>query len=294
MELRHLRYFLAVAEQESVRSAAKRVNVTQPAISRQIKSLEEELGFALFDRAPRGLKLTAAGRFYLGEARRLLAELQSAGRVGARIADGLMGHLRIGLVENAGWDGLVPELFAGFQSAAPDVRLELVPLNTPAQLERLGDGTLDGGLVHLFDEPPAAFDRVVLLEHGVALAVPSGWDLPADGPVRARDLADRPFVTFPRSAYPDYYDRLLAACRLAGLTPRIVQEVSTEAAILSLVSAGIGAAIVNAANRGRPPARARFLDLADVDIRLPLSFVWRRDDGDPALRRFLDVVAARR
>ncbi len=293
MELRHLRYFLAVAEQESVRLAAKRVNVTQPAISRQIQYLEEELGFALFDRSPRGLKLTTAGRFYLGEARRVLATLQSAGLAGRRIAEGLMGHLRIGLVENAGWDGLVPELFARFQTAAPDVRLELVPLNTPEQLERLRDGTLDGGLVYLFDEPPNDFEHVALLEHGVALAVPSTWDLPVGEPVAARDLADRPFVTFPRGVYPEYYDRLLAACRQAGLTPQVVQEVSTEAAILSLVSAGIGAAIVNAANRGRPPARARFHDLADVAIRLPLSFVWRRDDGDPALRRFLDVIASR-
>ncbi len=290
MELRHIRYFIAVAEHESVRLAAKRVNVTQPAISRQIQHLEEELGFALFDRSPRGLKLTAAGVFYLAEARRALAMLQSAGEAGHRIAKGLKGHLRIGFVENVGWDGLVPDLLAQFQSRSPDVRLEMLPLNTPAQLQRLAEGALDGGLVYVFDGLPPGLEQIQLLEFGVVLAAPRAWGLPEGAPVKARDLSDRPFVAFPRSVYPEYYDRLLTACRQAGLTPRIVQEVTTEAAILSLVSAGVGAAIVNAANRGRPPARAQFVGLEDIDIRLPLSFVWSGDSANPALRRFLDVI----
>jgi DNA-binding transcriptional LysR family regulator len=292
MELRHLRYFIAVAEHESVRRASKRVHITQPAISRQIQFLEEELGVALFDRGPRGLRLTAAGAHYLVEARRLLAQLEAAGRSVKLIAAGLQGRLRIGFVENAGWDGLVPELFSRFQREAPGVQFELAPLNTPMQLEEMEDGTLDGGFVYLFEPPPANLATVPLLDHGVTLAVPRAWGLSADVPMRARDLAGRPFVTFPRSIYPAYYDLLLSACRQAGLTLNVVQEVSTEAAILSLVSAGIGAAIVNSANRARPPARAQFLDLADVSIRLPLSFACLSENANPALIRFRSVIAA--
>ncbi|CAO3426247.1 LysR family transcriptional regulator [Azospirillum endophyticum] len=290
MELRHLRYFIAVAEHESVRLAAKRVNITQPAISRQIQYLEEELGVALFDRGPRGLRLTAAGALYLAEARKVLTLLEAAGRSARLVAAGQEGQLRIGFVENAGWDGLVPELFSRFQREAPGVRVELAPLNTPAQLEELTDGRLDGGFVYLFGPAPAGLHVRPLLEHDVVLAVPCAWNLPTDAPVHARDLAGRPFITFPRHTYPAYYDRLIGACQQAGLTLNVVQEVSTEAAILSLVSAGIGAAIVNSANRGRPPALARFIELADLSIPLPLAFACLDAAHNPALDRFLRVI----
>lgn len=290
MELRHLRYFVAVANSESVRIASTRVHISQPAISRQIHQLEEEVGARLFDRLPRGLVLTPAGRALLAEAHKALALIDSGVRVARLISDGMRGLLRLGFVENAGWDGFVPSAFGLLQKDAPDIALELVPLSTPEQLIELADERLDGGFVYMFSELPEGFASVPLLDYNVVLAIPVTWEIENPEPVLLGLLTQRPFVAFRRAVYPAYYDRLIAACSTAGVTLRIVQEVSSEAAVLSLVSAGVGAAVVNSANRGRPPARVRFLDLKDLSVPLPLSFVYKRSNDNPALKRMLDAL----
>lgn len=292
MELRHLRYFIAVAEHESVRVAAQSIHVTQPALSRQLQDLEEELGIALFDRTPRGLKLTAAGSVFLDGARRTLAAVHSAKRLAQQTAAGQEGHLRIGFIENAGWDGLVPDTFNRLQAEAPRLDIELVPLNTMVQVRELQAGSLDGGFINLFMTLPEGICARPVVQNNVMLAAPRNWDLPADAPLTAAMLSGRPMVGFPRAAHPAYYDRLLAACTAAGLTLNVVQDVSTETAIMSLVSAGIGCAIVNTANRGRPPALVRFLDIADLSVPMPLTFVYRKDNTNPALTRFCAALEA--
>lgn len=290
MELRHLRYFIAVAEYESVREASERLHVTQPAISRQIQDLEDMLGFSLFHRTTRGLKLTEAGQLFLHESRRMLAQLDSAAQNAKLAAQGKQGQLRIGFVENAGWDGVVPDTFSRFQQTAPRVSIELAPMYTPAQISDIESGALDGGFVYLFEPVAERFVAHPLLEHDVVLAVPRRWGMPDDQPVSAQALSGRPFITFRRPVYPLYYDKLIAACSNVGLTLNVVQEVSSESSILSLVSAGIGAAIVNSANRGRPPAQAQFLPLQDLSIPLPLAFIHLKSNTNPALAHFLDTL----
>ncbi|MFC4518476.1 LysR family transcriptional regulator [Cupriavidus pinatubonensis] len=297
MELRHLRYFIAVAEHESIRLAAEHIHVTQPAISRQIHDMEEELGFALFSRTPRGLKLTTAGKAYLRDARAALDRLEAAARAAQRISAGVQGYLRLGFVENSGWDGAVPHVFRRFQAEVPGVRIELVPMNTPQQLDALREGSLDGGFIYQYGPLEPSLATVPLATNNVVLAVPHAWTLPAhDGSrqptVALRDIAGWPFITFPRAVYPLYYDRLIGACQSLGITLDVVQEVSTEAAVLSLVCAGVGAAIVNSANLGRPPALARFASLSDLSIPMPLVFVHHADTTDPALERFVETVAS--
>ncbi|MCP1292403.1 LysR family transcriptional regulator [Chromobacterium sp. S0633] len=292
MELRHLRYFIAVAEHQSVRLASEHLHITQPAVSRQIQDLEQELGLPLFERSPRGLKLTAAGASYLREVRKAMAALDDAAESARRVAAGLLGRLRLGCVENAGWDGLVPQAFSRFQAEAPEVALELSVLNTPQQLSALEEGALDGGFIYQYEDLPESLAGLPLLEHDVVLALPRCWDTGHDEsrPIALRSLADRPFVTMPREAYPGYYDRLISACRQLGVRLRVAQEAGTETAILSLVCAGIGAAIVNSANLGRPPAQARFFRLRDLSLPMPLSFVSRKDAANPALKRFLAAL----
>ncbi|WP_374620658.1 LysR family transcriptional regulator [Pandoraea sp.] len=293
MELRHLRYFIAVAEQLSVRAASEILHVTQPAVSRQIRDLEATIGAALFTRTARGLVLTAAGTAYLAEARDIFARLESANRAARRLAAGVTGRLRIGFVENASWDGLVPAAFNAFQRAMPDVALELIPMNTPEQLEAIAAGALDGGFCYRFGELREGCVELPLLEHDVVLAVPTHWTLGREGGVDVAALRAHPFVAFPRAVYPAYYDRLIAACAERGLTLDIRQEVSTEAAILSLVSAGVGLAIVNDANRDRPPARVRFVAVRDLSVRLPLAFCHSSQHlPPPALQRFIEQLAA--
>ncbi|WP_321960926.1 LysR family transcriptional regulator [Paraburkholderia sp. J7] len=290
MELRHLRYFIAVAELRSVRSASEQLHVTQPAISRQIQDLEQAIGAALFERTPRGLLLTAAGEAYLSEAREILARVDAANRLARQIASGLRGHLRVGFVENAAWSGIVSSALREFEQAVPEVALELQPMNTPEQLEAIAAGRLDGGFCYRVGVLPEGIASVPVLEQNVLLAVPEAWLLGKAGAVSTADLRETPFIAFPRRVYPAYYDRLLSACAERGLTLDIRQEASTETAILSLVSAGMGAAIVNAANRDRPPARVRFVDLQDLSVPLPLEFCYVKNGANMALARFVDQL----
>ncbi len=290
MELRHLRYFIAVAEHESIRLAAQRIHVTQPAISRQIQDLETELGFLLFERQRNRLVLTPAGRSYLDEARLALARLEAAAKSGRRLAKGLSGQLRIGFVENAGWDGLVPDTFARFQETVPDVDLELRPQNSPHQIEDILSGALDGGFIYHIGALPAELVAVPLIEQGVVLAAPRSWGIESGSAVALRALAERPFILFPRAMYPAYHDIMIEACRRIDVTLNVVQEENTETAILALVCSGVGGAIVNAANLSRPVARASFSPLLDLSIRLPLVFVHRAGNDDPILARFLAAL----
>ncbi|MFX1737387.1 LysR family transcriptional regulator [Paraburkholderia sp. A1RI_3L] len=290
MELRHLRYFIAVAELRSVRAASEQLHVTQPAISRQIQDLEDAIGAALFERTPRGLKLTAAGEAYLHEAREILARVDAANRLARQIAAGLRGHLRIGFVENAAWSGIVSAALRTFEQKVPHVSLELQPMNTPEQLDAIAAGRLDGGFCYRVGVLPDGIAGVPVLEQNVVLAVPESWLLGKAGAVAAAELTGIPFIAFPRRVYPSYYDRLLAACAERGLTLDIQQEATTETAILSLVSAEMGAAIVNAANRERPPARVRFVELQDLSVLLPLEFCFMANGVNAALQQFVDLL----
>src|SRR5580765_4416541 len=145
MELRHLRYFVWVGEEQHYGRAARRLRVAQPALSRQIQDLEEELGFKLFERLPRGVKLTAAGRLFLEDARRVLQELNEAAARAARVASGRSGTLRVGFTENSSWRGVVPDSFRRFRQQQPDAELQLKPAASLEQLEAMRSGRLDGG-----------------------------------------------------------------------------------------------------------------------------------------------------
>lgn len=292
LELRHLRYFIAVAEGGSFRSAAERVHVTQPAITRQIHDLESRIGVALFLRTTTGVQLTAAGALFLKESRAALSQLHAAVCTARRVADGLEGSVRIGFVENAIWDGPVPRALARYQTQAPGVHLELQPLNTPEQVDLIMADRLDGGFIYALGDGSFSLVTQPVAYRGAVLAVPSQWEWPQAQTVRAGELNGKPLILFPRHTYPAYYDYLLDTCHQAGLTLNVIQEVGTEAAILSLVSAGIGAAIVNAGNRSRPPERVRFHDFEDLPLSIPLAFAYRRDNVNPALARFMRVLAA--
>lgn len=291
MELRHLRYFMAVAEYKSIRLAAERIFITQPAIARQLLDLEQELGFSLFERLPRGLKLTKAGEYFHASVQKILDDLDNAVLSAKRVAGGRLGHLRLGFVENAGWDGFMPSALRALQDELPETSIELMPVNSPLQLQAIEQGTLDGGFIYAFAPLMTACQVLTLVNHDVMLAVPSSWQLP-DDVIELKEVAHLPFVTFPRHVYPAYYDCLLSACHQAGVSLRIVQQEQTESAILALVSSGVGAAIVNSANAGRPPALVRFIRLKNFSISMPLSFAWQASNQNPLLQHFLEKVAA--
>src|SRR5216683_1043248 len=230
MELRYLRYFVAIGEEENYRRAAQRLNVAQTALSTQIQDLEAELRFKLFDRLPRGVKLSAAGRLFLEDARRILQQVSEAA---ARAARGQSGTLRVGFTENASWRGIVPDSFRRFRERQPDAELQLTPATSLEQIEALRSGRLDAGFVFNMPKTDAELDHLPVAMQHVELAVPKGHALTRMRSVRLRDLVDASFVWFPRREAPAFYDRLMHECFRGGLkSPRIVQEGLNESTIL--------------------------------------------------------------
>src|SRR5580700_576937 len=198
MELRHLRYFVAIGEEENYRRAAQRVNVAQTALSTQIQDLEAELGFKLFDRLPRGVKLSAAGTLFLADARRILRDVNEAAVRAARVARGQSGTLRVGFTESTSWRGVVPGSFRRFREMQPDAELQLQPSPSLVQLEAIRSGHIDAGFVFNMPKTDPDLDGLLVAMEQIELAVPRGHALTKLKQVRLRDLTSASFVWFPR------------------------------------------------------------------------------------------------
>jgi len=291
MELRHLRYFVAIGEEENYRRAAQRLNVAQTALSTQMQDLEAELGFKLFVRLPRGVKLSAAGKLFLEEARRILQQVNEAAARAARVARGQSGTLRIGFTENASWHGVVPDALRKFRKHHPDAELQLHPAGSVDQIEDIRSGRVDAGFVFNMPRNDEELDHLPVAIQHVELSVPKDHPLRKIKKLRLRDLVDAPFIWFPRREAPAFYDRLLHECYRGGLkSPRIVQEAANEATILSLVSHGMGVGWVNGTARWRCPDRVVILSVTDLKMPLPMALAWRKDNTSPLLASFIADV----
>jgi len=291
MELRHLRYFVAVGEEQHYGRAARRLRVAQPALSRQIKDLEEEIGFKLFDRLPRGVKISAAGASLLEDGHRILQQVDDAILRARRVASGQSGTLRVGFVESMSWHGTVPDSFRRFRQQQPDVELQLTPASSAEQVEAIRGGRLDAGFLFTLAKMDAELVRIDIVRLNLMLAAPRGHPLTKLKAVRLRDLNDAAFIWFPRRESPAYYDRLMHECFRGGLkSPRIVQEALNEATILSLVSCRLGVAFVSEATRWRCPKGVDLLPVRDLRLPLPFALAWRKDNASPLLAKFVAVV----
>jgi DNA-binding transcriptional LysR family regulator len=291
MELRHLRYFVAVGEEQHYGRAAQRLHVAQPALSRQIRDLENEIGCQLFDRLPRGVRISTAGKSFLDDARRILQHVNEAAMRAGRVARGQSGILRVGFTENASWHGVVPDSFRQFRQRQPDVELQLNPLSSLAQVDAVRSGSLDAGFVFNMLKSERELAQIQVATHNVVLAVPKGHSLTKVRKIRLRDLCDTDFVFFPRRQSPAYYDLLMHECFRGGLkTPRIVQEAADQATLLSLVTCRLGVAFVSDSTRWRCPEGVVLLKLIDLDLPLPFSLVWRKDNDSPVLGQFVADV----
>src|ERR1700681_3496100 len=209
MELRHLRYFVSVGEEQHYGRAARRLHVAQPALSRQIQDLEKEIGFELFERLPRGVKLSAAGKLFLEDVRRLLHEVNEAVVRAGRVASGRSGTLRVGFTENASWRGVVPDSFRRFRELQPDAELELQPAGSLEQLEAIRSGRLDAGFVFNMPKTDPELELLPVAVQHIELAALKGHPLTKLKKLRLRDLADATFVWFPRRESPVLYDSLM-------------------------------------------------------------------------------------
>jgi DNA-binding transcriptional LysR family regulator len=253
--------------------------------------LEEEVGFKLFDRLPRGVKLSVAGKLFLEDARRILQAVSEATARAAHVARGQSGTLRVGFTENASWHGVVPDSFRLFREQQPDAELQLQPAASLEQLDAIRSGRLDAGFANFMPKIDPELDQLAVAVHHLELAVPKRHPLTKLKKLRLRELTDALFIWFPRRASPAFYDRLMHECYRGGLkSPRIVQEGLNEATILSLVSTGLGVGWVLGSARWRCPETVAILPVVDLNVPLRLTLAWRRDNTSPLLARFIGEV----
>jgi len=291
-ELRHLVYFREVAQQLHYRKAAETLAVAQPALSRSITQLETALGVDLLTRTRRKVELTTAGRAFLERIEPLLRGLAAVPRDIQALAGGQAGHVRVAFTGLA-MATVLPGILRDFNKRYPGIRVELNESPTSAQLESLKNGEIACGFFHPDATPPPGLSTKVLMQEKNGVLLPADHPLARARKLRLRDLAVTPFVMFPRTHNPGFYDRVLAAFQQAGVTPRIADEVWPRANAMGLVRAGLGATFMTPSEAQQLPAEVTFrpLDGPAPESRLVLG--WRKDaPADPALGAFLTVAGA--
>jgi DNA-binding transcriptional LysR family regulator len=284
-ELRQLRHFVAVAEQLHFGRAAAALHMSQPPLSRSIQDLERRLGATLLSRTRRKVELTPEGARFLEEAKRVLAQLERAVLEVGSMAAGAGGRLRLGFVSLADY-GVLPELLKAYKAARPGVALALREMLSPEQASALAAGELDFGLLL----PPVVgdFEHLVVQRERFVAALPSRHRLArVRGRVSMRELVDEAFVMAPREIAPGLHDIVAMLAARAGYSPRVAQEAIQMQTVVSLVSSGLGVAVVPAsvANLGRRGVVYR--EVGDAHPRLDLWLAWRRGSLGAAGREFV-------
>jgi DNA-binding transcriptional LysR family regulator len=292
IELRQLRYFVAVAEENHFGRAAARLHMTQPPLSQTIQSLESSLGTPLFARTRRSVALTPAGIALLPEARRILQQAGALPDLARRAASGESGLLSLSFVSTADYS-VLPPLLREFRERYPQVQIDLREATTDVQLEDLMQGRIDAGLLipPLTDKAKAELDYLTVLSEPLILAAPKGLKgLGGKSAAPLKAVADIPLIIFPRRIAPAFHDAILSCFRDAGLTPRIGQEAIQMQTIVGLVSAGMGIALVpqSVSNLKRPGVE--YKPLTDKTPTIETGLAWRRDNMSPVLCAFLELL----
>ena len=290
MEFRHLRYFLVLAEELHFGRAARRLSISQPPLSLNIQQLEASVGARLFERDSRGVRLTAAGQAFREAATSLLAQAESARLLAREIEAGAVGRLRVGFVGAMLYRGL-PQCLREFQARHPRVQVALTELNSQQQIEALLHDELDLGLIHTRRVPEELTAELALSEPFLC-CLPHDHALAAASTVPLTALRDEPFVLFSRTASPDYYNRILDMCAAQGFTPRTRHEVRHWLSVVSLVSQGMGVAVVPAALAHAGMAGAVFRPLAVATVPSEVYCVWKAAPDHPARDHLVAMVRA--
>jgi DNA-binding transcriptional LysR family regulator len=288
MEFRHLRYFVVLADELHFGRAAKRLSISQPPLSFNIKQLESALGVVLFERNSKGVKLTPAGVSFREAALRLLGEAEQAEEMVRQVARGTLSRVRIGLVGSMVFRGL-PERLKAFQQQHPRVEIALTELNSAEQIEALARGQLDLGFAHTARVPKELKTELYWSEPFVC-CLPTRHPAARRKAVQLHTLSEEPFVLFSRSASPDYYERILALCAEAGLQPRVKHEVRHWLSVVSLVAKGMGVALVPRALAESGIAGVRFVPIGDSQYRSEVYCVWSERHMPSVLPKLLEAI----
>lgn len=289
MEIRQLRYFVAIVEEGGFSRAAERLHISQPPLSTQIKSLENELDVQLLQRHNRGVALTAAGAVFHEEARALLARLEHARRKTQQADRGDIGMLAVGFVSIADYSILPPAL-KSFRADFPLVEVQLHELTTDAQIRELRAGRLDLGIgLAPVDEPDLTFKGI--MREALVLAAPSAHPAAkGDGPIDLRTLSKAQFIVPPREIASGLYDLTISHCHAAGFAPQITQHARQMQTVIGLVSSGMGFALVPSSVRNLQRAGVRYRPLRGKPALIELGIVRPRNVTSPQAENFIKAL----
>jgi len=291
MELRHLRYFDAVATERNFTRAATRAGVAQPPLSRQIRELENELGVALFDRSSRPIRLTEAGRLFHDQCARILASVDQL-RDSMRHLQGSSRRLFIVGVVGSIMHGALPAMIRGFREQLPEVEVELIEMTTVDQVAALKDGRIDAGLGRIRIDDPGV-RREILYEEPLIAALPAGHPLAGgEAPVRLADLRQAVLILYPSHPRPSYADQLLGLFRDYGSVPEKLREVREVQTALGLVAAQAGVAVVPLSMRHVQRADIVYRPIADTHAHSPVILSQRLGDDSRAAQLFREIGRA--
>lgn len=290
MELRHLRYFVAVAEELHFGRAAQRLHMAQQPLSRQIRDLETELQVQLLHRTKRTVRLTEVGQVFLTEARKTLQQAEQAILAAQRTSRGEIGQFTVGFTGPA-LNTVLPRIVRLFKQRYPQVELALERLQTPQQVEALMQGQIQAGLLH----PPIENNTLILEvihREGLVAVLPDTHPLAQDPshPISIRELVNESFILYPRQIGPVLYDRIIHLCQQAGFSPKIVQEVAPQQTILGLVSAAVGISLLHASAQAIAPAGVVIRELLEPTPELELGIAWHPDSTNPVLPAFFAIA----
>ncbi len=288
MELRHLRYFVAVAEELHFRRASLRLHVVQPALSKQIAALERELGVILFERTKRNVTLTDAGSTLLHDARALLASAEQTVLRTRLAASGELGLLNIAFIPPILYERL-PAVVRAYRERFPEARVNLRELGNRLCIDAVLSGESHLGFVRLPHGEPSELGCIEVLDEPIMLAIPSDHPLAERDVVAVSDLRDESIILIPRQREPELHDFYLSLCAAAGFSARLIHEADRTHVAMGLVAAGLGIGFVSASASRVSYPRVVYRALAEPAPRMRIGMVWRLDDQAPVLRTFLTV-----
>ena len=290
MELRHLRYFVAVAEELHFGRAAERLGISQPPLSQQIQALEDELGLRLFERSNRRVVLSEAGALFLPEARAVLTRLEQARQVARRLRRGEQGELRVGLTSSAPFTASIPRALRAFRQACPGVSLELTEFSSRGVADGVHDGSLQVGLLRPWPLPEDLVAQELFAEPLVAV-LPAGHPAALSSePLWLRELAHEPFLFFNPGYGTGLYAQLLELTRAAGFSPRIEQEAREAMTLIGLVATGLGVSVLPSSFSRMQIEGVVWRTLADPGAHTAVWLVHRRGETSPLVQRFIELM----
>ncbi len=291
MDLRHLRAFIAIAEEQSFTRAAARLRIAQPPLSRQLQQLEAELGVLLIERGSRPARLTEPGRVLFEQAAQILDRVAEMRGIARRLTEARHGRFGIGFVASTLY-GHLPKVLRDFRAARPGTEIAVLELTSIEQVAALKEGRIDVGFGRIpFDDP--AITRRLLRNETMIAALPVGHRaLERPGPLLLSDLADDPLIVYPKSPRPSYADQVIALYRNHGLRPASLQEVREMQTALGLVAAGLGVCLVPAAVERLQREGVAYRALGDAGAISPIIMSHRREDRSAELALILDIIKA--